>query len=413
MDFFYNILISISEKFLRLFGNFFGSKVRFFKAGQMHLFDRLNACLNKDKKTIWFHVSSLGEYEQALPLIEKLKQQYSDNQIVLTFFSPSGYEIKKDKTPADCVSYLPIDTRRNVQRFLDLVQPTMVFFVKYDLWPNFLHELKKRHIKTFLISAIFTDKHPFFKAYSPWLKTSLQAFHHFFVQDEATKTVLARQGFSNVSLTGDTRFDRVYQIAQTAHKYDFVKKFKQDKILLIAGSTWPKDEELLCRYINEQRQTFKSIIAPHEIDDKHIAEIEKKLQVKSIRYTAIEPDTDLAQYDVLILNTIGLLNKIYADADLAYIGNGFGKSIHNIQEPAVFGIPIITGPHIHKFKEALDLKVLGGLIAIKNYQELKLALDRLIQQPDLRREKADITKKYVLQNIGATDIIMNYLKTEL
>ncbi len=409
MKLLYNISLWISEKFLLFFGNFFGPKVRYFAAGQKQLFQHLKTCLQTDNKTIWFHVSSLGEYEQALPLIEKIKSKYTDYQIVLTFFSASGYEVKKDNSPTDCVSYLPIDTRQNVKKFLDLVQPNLVFFVKYDLWPNFLYELKKRQIKTYLISGVFTKNHLFFKAYSSWLKASLKAFNRFFVQDKNSKKVLQQQGFQNVTTTGDTRFDRVYQIAQTAPAYDFVKNFKQDKILLIAGSTWPKDEELLTRYINENTENYKTIIAPHEIDDKHIAEIEKKLKVSSIRYSDINPDTKLSDFKVLILNTIGLLNKIYADANIVYVGNGFGKSIHNIQEPAVFGVPIITGPHIEKFKEAVDLKILGGLVSIQNYSELQNILHNLIQNADLRSQKALITKEYALKNVGATGKIMKYL----
>ncbi len=409
MKYLYNILLQISEKLLELFGNFFGQKVRYFKAGQKQVFKRLNTCLNLGKKTIWFHVSSLGEYEQALPVIEKIKSQYIDYQILLTFFSPSGYEVRKDSTPADCVSYLPVDTRKNVQKFLNLVQPEVVFFVKYDLWPNYLHELKKRKITTYLISGLFTENHPFFKAYNPWLKKSLGAFTRFFVQDDNSRKVLNKQGFERVTVTGDTRFDRVFQIAQTADSYDFVKNFKYDRILLIAGSTWPKDEDLLARYINNSPADFKTIIAPHEIDDEHIANIEKKLQVQFIRYSEIKQNTDLSEYKVLILNTIGMLNKIYKDADIVYIGNGFGKSIHNIQEPAVFGVPIITGPHIEKFKEAIDLKIAGGLVSINNYTELKNALDSLIQNPELRKQKAGITKTYALQNVGATEKIMTHL----
>ena len=391
------------------FGNFFSQKVRYFVAGQKQVFQQLKTCLQPEKKNIWFHVSSLGEYEQALPLIEYVKSKYPGYQIILTFFSPSGYEVKKDKTPANCVSYLPIDTRRNVKKFLDLTQPVAVFFVKYDLWPNYLHELKNRQISTYLISGLFTKNHPFFKGYSSWLKESLRAFTRFFVQDVNSKQILQQQGFKNISVTGDTRFDRVYQIAQTVPVFDFVMDFKQDKTLLIAGSTWPKDEELLARYINESTENFRIIIAPHEIDDKHISEIEKKLQVSSIRYTGISSKTKLSDYKVLILNTIGLLNKIYADANIVYVGNGFGKSIHNIQEPAVFGVPIITGPHIEKFKEAVDLKILGGLLTIQNYSELKAVLDNLVQNPDLRIEKSNITKKYVLKNVGATEKIMKHI----
>jgi len=412
MRFLYNISMLISEKLLQLFGNFFGTKVRLFKQGQNRIFNQVKNCLIPEKKTIWFHVSSLGEYEQALPVIEAIKTTYPDKQILLTFFSPSGYEVKKDNPAADCITYLPIDTPNNVRRFLDLVQPETVFFVKYDFWPNYLFEVKNRNIPAYLISGLFTDKHKFFKPYNTWLKKSLHAFHHFFVQDEKSKEVLHKQGFKKLSVTGDTRFDRVYQIARFAEENEFVNQFKQNKPLLIAGSTWPKDEDLLIRYINQQ-STLKTIIAPHQIDEAHIKEIKSKLQRPFIRFTDITNETDLSEYDVVILNTIGLLNKIYRYADLVYIGNGFGKSIHNIQEPAVFGVPIITGPHIQKFKEALDLKSLGGLITIQNYQNLKNTLDTLLNNDELRKEKARITKDYALKNVGATQKIMAFLKGKL
>ncbi len=411
MKFLYNIALTISENLLKVFGNFFGRKVRYFKDGQTQIYKRLNQCLQKDKPVIWFHVSSLGEYEQALPVIEAIKKTFNQYQIVLSFFSPSGYEIKKDKTPADCVVYLPIDTRANARKFIQSIRPAAVFFVKYDLWPNYLYELQKQRIPVYLISGLFSPHHKFFKW--PWLKKSLQAFQHFFVQNQASKKVLTQQGFTNVTVTGDTRFDRVYQIASQTKTLDFVKNFKQDHKVLIAGSTWPADEGLLSKYINEASHDFKTIIAPHEIDKQHIDNILKKINKKTILYTDIKPETDLSKYDVLILNTIGLLNKTYAYADVVYIGNGFGKSIHNIQEPAVYGVPIITGPHIKKFKEAIDLQDLGGLITINDYPSLKQSLDLLWQNDNIREEKARITKDYALQNTGATEKIIHYLKNRL
>ena len=411
MNFLYNFILFVSENLLKIFGNFFGQKVHYFKDGQKRIFKQLKTCLKPEKPVIWIHVSSLGEYEQALPVIEQLKEDYPSKQLLLTFFSPSGYEIKKNKTPADCVTYLPIDRQKNVKKFLDLVKPQIVIFIKYDLWPNYLNALKKRQIPVYLVSAIFKPDHKFFK--STWLKNSLGSITHFFVQDEASKSVLNRQGFTNVSITGDTRFDRVYQISKKTADIGFVKSFKQDYPLLIAGSTWPKDESLLTQYVNKSRNNFKTIIAPHEIDDNHIKDIVKKLKKSNILYTDIKPDTDLSKYDVLILNTIGLLNKIYRYADVVYIGNGFGKSIHNVQEPAIFGVPILTGPHIEKFKEAVDLQRLGGLVIIQNFQELIDELDRLLTDEDLRKQKAIITKNYALKNIGATDKIVNFLRANL
>ncbi|HFX18225.1 MAG TPA: 3-deoxy-D-manno-octulosonic acid transferase [Flavobacteriales bacterium] len=405
----YNIILTISENLLRVFGNFFGSKIKAFKEGQTDVFNHLRQCLKPEKEVIWVHVSSLGEYEQALPVIERLKKQYPDKQILLSFFSPSGYEVKKDKTPADCVVYLPIDTPKNTQKFVDLVKPKMVFFVKYDLWPNYLIKLQKEQIPTYLISGLFKDNHSFFKWYNKWLKNTLKSFNHFFVQDDLSKQVLEKHGFKNVTVTGDTRFDRVYYIAQENHHFDFVNDFKNNQKLLIAGSTWPKDETLLIQYINSSHQAFKTIIAPHEVDEAHVNQIYQQLDKKTIRYTDITDQTNLKDYDVIILNTIGLLNKLYKYADVVYIGNGFGKSIHNIQEPAVFGTPIITGPNIQKFNEAIDLANSGGLTVIKNYKELKNVLDNLWSDENLRHEKAQITKAYALENVGATQKIMDYI----
>ena len=413
MKFLYHILISISGKLFMLFGNFFGQKAHLFHTGQKKIFPYLQNCVNSQTNKIWFHVSSLGEYEQALPVIEKIKEKYPAYQIVLTFFSPSGYEIIKDKSPADCVSYLPIDTQNNVGKFLNIIQPATVFFVKYDFWPNYLFELKKRNIPTYLISGRFTAQHKYFKPWNAWLKKSLETFHHFFVQDTISFETLKKQGFSNLTITGDTRFDRVYQIASQAMELNFVKQFKQNRLLLVAGSTWQNDEALLLPYINQNNKAIKFIVAPHQVDEKHIQNISRKLKKKYIRYSQINKKTNLAEYDVLIVDTIGLLNKIYRYADIVYIGNGFGKSIHNIQEPAVYGNPIITGPHIQKFKEAIDLQQLGGLMLIHNQKDLSEILDKLIDQPELRQEKAGITRKYAAQNIGAVDKIMDFLQDRL
>ncbi len=413
MKYLYDILMIFSEKILRLFGNFFGPKVQHFTQGQKQAFQQLKACLQSGKPVIWFHVSSLGEYEQALPVIEKIKEQYTDYQIVLTFFSPSGYEVKKDKTPAGCVSYLPLDTPANARRFIDLLRPAAAFFVKYDFWPNYLYELKKQGVPAFLISGLFPENHTYFKAYNTWLKKSLEAFTHFFVQDENSKKVLQQNGFSQVTVTGDTRFDRVYEIARQTGELDFVKAFKQEAPLLVVGSSWPSDEKLLLPYLHQSGIKFKTIIAPHDISKRHIQQITTALQKPYILYSQTNDKTSWADFDVLIIDNIGLLNKIYRYADIVYIGNGFGKSIHNIQEPAVYGVPVITGPHIEKFREAVDLKKLGGLISIHNREELEKVLNELLTNKKVREEKARITREYALKNVGATDKIIQQLEKYL
>ena len=400
----------ISEKLVWLLGNFFEKKVKQFRSGQQEVFNQLTNCIDTNKAKIWMHVSSLGEYEQGLPVIEKLQEKYPNYQIILSFFSPSGYEIKKNSSPADCVVYLPIDHRKNVRQFLDLVSPQMAFFVKYDFWPNYLFELQKRNIPTYLISGLFTQKHKFFKPQNAWLKKSLQAFTHFFVQDENSKKVLAQQGFDNVSVTGDTRFDRVYQIAQQAEELDFVKQFKQDKKLFIAGSSWQQGEQIIANYINQSSNEIKFLIAPHLVDKNHVASIKKSIQKSVILFSEITKETIPADYKVLILDTIGMLNKTYKYADIVYIGGGFGKSIHNIQEPAVFGVPLITGPKIDKFNEALALQQLGGLSVINTQADFNNLLDSWLNNEALRQEKAEITKQYALQNVGATEKIIKFLE---
>lgn len=412
MKYLYNTLMYISEKLILFFGIFFGQKTKYFVQGQREAFKKLSHCIQTDKTKVWFHVSSLGEYEQALPIIEKIKKHYPDYQLILTFFSPSGYEVIKKHATVDCISYLPWDTLKNVRKFLDLIQPKLVFFVKYDFWPNYLYELKKRNIPVYLIAGLFRANHSFFKPYNAWLKKSLSAFHHFFVQDVNSKNVLIRQGFSSVTVTGDTRFDRVYQLAQTSNNLEFIEHFKQNQPLLVAGSTWKTDENILIPIINENNN-FKTVIAPHNISDNHIKSITKQIKKPYILFTEITENKDLSNFDVLIINQIGLLKTIYRYADVVYIGNGFGKSIHNIQEPAVYGVPIITGPNIDKFNEAVDLNKLGGLTVVHNEEELKKIIDKLFSNEYLRKQQAQITRDYVQKNIGSSQLILDYLKDKL
>ena len=409
MKFLYNLFMLISEKIFFLFGNFFGPKVKAFTQGRKKTFRILKDY--HSKKNLWFHVSSLGEYEQALPVIEKIKKEHSSYSIVLSFFSPSGYEVKKDKSPADIVVYLPLDHQKNVKKYLDYISPEAIFFVKYDFWPGYLNELKKRNIPTYLISGRFRKNHSFFKPWNVWLKKSLQAFHTFFVQDLKSKEVLESEGFSNSIVTGDTRFDRVFDIAEKSEKPSFVQDFKGKNKLFIAGSTWPKDEELILSYLREKPLDFKIIIAPHEISPAHINKIKEQFgPFKSILYSEMDKDTSLSNYEIFILDTIGILNKTYYFADWVYIGNGFGKSIHNIQEPAVYGVPIITGPNIDKFNEAVDLQKLGGLILIDTQESFNKAMDQLKNNEELRKQKGKIVWNYALKNRGATDKIISQLK---
>jgi len=408
MKFLYTLFMLISEKILFLFGNFFGPKIKAFSEGRKEVFNQLEGY--KAQNSIWFHVSSLGEYEQALPLIEEIKEKYPSYSIVLSFFSPSGYEIKKKNSPANRVVYLPLDHKKNVKKFLDIINPKAAFFVKYDFWPVYLSELKNRNIPTFLISGRFRKEHAFFKPWNKWLKNSLKAFHLFFVQDAESKKVLEKEGFNNILVTGDTRFDRVFDIAKKSEKPNFIERFKGDKLLFMAGSTWPKDEELIKTYLNKYPLDFKILIAPHEIDKAHIEKIKQNFKsFKIILFSEIE-NKNLSDYDILILDAIGILNKAYYYADWVYIGNGFGKSIHNIQEPAVYGVPIITGPHIQKFNEAIDLEKKGGLIKIHNQNEFDKIMNLLKESIDLRKSKGKTVLSYAEKNRGATKKILSQLQ---
>ncbi len=396
----------ISEALIKSFGNFFGKKVKLFRLGQKEIFHKLSTCKLQKQSVIWMHVSSLGEYEQGLPILEKLKLKYPKHLIVLSFFSPSGYEIKKQTSPADCVIYLPVDTPGNAKKLLNLLQPEMVFFVKYDFWPNYLFELKKRNIKTYLVSGLFTTEHKFFKPWNKWLKNSLNAFHHFFVQDKNSKQVLLKQGFKNISVVGDTRFDRVYQIAENREKPEFLNAFKQEQKLIIAGSTWEQDEALLVDFINQNKRPVRFILAPHQIQPEKIEQLKNKIQKNCVCYSETQNFQDA---DVLILDTIGLLSKTYAFADIAYIGGGFGKGIHNIQEPAVFGTPIVTGPKIHKFKEANDLLALDALKIVHNAAELSQIFNLLLDEDILRKQLNEIIISYIKKNLGATNKIIDII----
>ncbi len=407
----YNIGLYISENLLKVFGNFFGPKIKKFKRGQTKSWKDLYDCVNSTKPVIWVHVSSLGEYEQALPVIKQLKENHTNYQILVSFFSPSGYENIKDKSLTDCITYLPLDTPKNAKKFIKLVQPKMAIFVKYDLWPNYLRQLQIHHIPNYLISAVFTKNHSYLKY--RWLRKILKGFTHIFVQDYFSENILKKNEIQQVSFAGDTRFDRVYQIAKSQNKLEFIEHFKQDKPLFIAGSTWPKDEVLLTKYLNETNQHFKTIIAPHEIDKKHIEQIVANLKLPYILFSQIQPQTDLSSYKVLILDSIGLLKYTYRYADVVYIGNGFGKSIHNVQEPAVYGVPIVTGPNIGHFNEAKALQKLGALMTVQSYVDLKKTLDKLWQNPDLRAHKAQLTKEYISINLGATQKIMSHLNKQL
>ena len=389
----------------------FNKKIKLFVDGRKETFSKISEL--KNQKTIWFHVASLGEFEQARPIIEELKYTQSSYKIVVTFFSPSGYEVRKNYKLADVICYLPLDSKKNAKQFIETVNPKLAIFVKYEFWPNFLNELKNKEIPTILVSGILREKQLFFKSYGGFMRNSLNAFHHFFVQNETSKELLASINYNNVTVAGDTRFDRVSKILEQDNSLDFITQFKDNKYTVVAGSTWPEDEALLINYINNNAsENEKFIIAPHNINNEAIVQLKKAITKKTVLYSDKE-HKKLSNYQVFIIDTIGILTKVYASANLAYVGGGLKTGLHNILEPATFGIPVIIGDKFSKFKEAVDLVKIGGCISIQNQKEFTENLLQLRDDKNYRTLTGTINKKYIEDNLGATKQIMNYLKTQL
>lgn len=387
----------------------FNPKLQLFVAGRRNSFDILQAKIKPSDRVIWFHVASLGEYEQGLPLLKKTRDAFPSHKIVLTFFSPSGYEVVKDKAPAAAVLYLPFDTFSNAKRFLDLAHPEWVVFVKYEFWPIYLKTLRDRKIKTLIVSAIFRPSQAFFKPYGGWMRKSLRTFNHFFVQNETSKDLLSSIGFENVTVSGDTRFDRVGEILQRDNSLDFLRKFKADQTCLVAGSTWPEDEALLVKYINQNKaKKQKYVLVPHNIKQDSILALGEKIELPTVLYSEISVKNP-AEFSVLIVDAIGLLTKIYAQADLAYVGGGMATGLHNVLEPAVFGIPVVIGKYYDKFEEAKQLVACGGVISVSNQNELNEALNGLFNDVGKRAKQGNINNTFIGEKLGATSLIMDYI----
>ncbi len=390
---------------------FFNKKIALGVAGRRKAIATLIAHIDTSKPTIWMHAASLGEYEQGLPVMEALQQQYPTHQWVVSFFSPSGFEVKKDKTGATTVVYLPLDTPSNARKFLDAAQPEMALFIKYEFWPNYLTELQKRKIRTFLISGVFRESQPFFKGFGKWMTTSLQSFEYFFLQDKSSEAALQKLGFLNHTISGDTRFDRVSHQIEIDNTLDFIAAFKQDALCIVCGSTWPEDDTVITSYINTSDTNVKFIIAPHEIKPEKIAALENALAVRAIRYSSYT-DQGLKDAQVFIIDTIGILNKIYSYADIAYVGGAMGTTgLHNILEPATFGVPIVTGTNFEKFPEAKKLQQLAGLYAVNDPEAFTTIVDKLVTDQNFRHKTGMIAGHFINSNTGATKTVLDYLKT--
>lgn len=370
--------------------------------------------IDRNAKYIWFHASSLGEFEQGRPMIEKIKAAHPEYKVLLTFFSPSGYEVRKNYNGADVICYLPFDTPYRVKKFVNLANPSIAVFIKYEFWGNYLGELKRRNIPVYIISAIFRPEQLFFQWYGKPYRKMLNCFNHLFVQDERSKDLLNEYGVTNVTVTGDTRFDRVLDVRRQARDIPVVDRFVKNKqgepmLTLVAGSSWPQDEEILLRYFNEHPE-MKLIIAPHEIHREHLMYIESLLKRPSIRLSEAAADSQLAGKDCLIVDSFGQLSSIYRYGQIAYIGGGFGTGIHNTLEAAVYGGPVLFGPKYQKFKEAKDLIAVGGGFSVANEKEFCAKMDELLTYREVLDASGKAAGNFVCQNAGATDKVLKELE---
>ena len=409
-----NILYNIGTRAyflgIKLASAFGHRKAKQMEEGRKDWAPKLQAKVNElnaqdpSRRFIWFHAASLGEFEQGRPLIEALREKYPQYRILQTFFSPSGYEVRKNYKGADVVCYLPYDKPSECRRFLDITQPALVFFVKYEFWGNILEELDCRQIPTYLISGIFREHQAFFKSYGSVLRPVLSHFRHIFVQDDESKRLLASIGYDrNVTICGDTRFDRVIAIQQQAKQYTWAEEFSRGQFTLVAGSSWPKDEDILLEHFNNHPE-MKLIIAPHEIHEEHIQGIIAKLKRPFMRYTQLD-EGKVQSVDCLIIDAIGFLSSIYRYGNVAYIGGGFGVGIHNTLEAAVYGMPVIFGPNHTAFREALGLLDAKGGFTISNAAEYAAIMHTFMTDASMLAEAGRRAGDYVQAESGATETI--------
>ena len=402
----YNLAMYILELGVKLAALFSDKPAKMVK-GYREVFDLLQRKIDSNAQYIWFHAASLGEFEQGRPLIERIRKEYPQYKILQTFFSPSGYEVRKNYAGADIVCYLPIDTPSNVKKFVDLVNPCMVFFVKYEFWQNYLNALYKKGIPVYSVSSIFRPGQIFFRWYGKSYQRVLKTFAHLFVQNQESKMLLAGIGVDHTTVVGDTRFDRVLDICAAAKQLPLVQKFKGDALTFVAGSSWGPDEDIFISYFNAHPE-MKLIIAPHVVSDGHLKEIESKLQRSCIRYTQATED-NVEQADCLIIDCYGLLSSIYRYGEISYIGGGFGVGIHNVLEAAVYGIPVIFGPNNKKFREAQHLLANKGGFEINGYDDFEQLMNRFLTDEAYLKQSGKAAGDYVKGNAGAMELIMNHV----
>ncbi|MBS1486860.1 MAG: 3-deoxy-D-manno-octulosonic acid transferase [Bacteroidetes bacterium] len=387
----------------------FNEKARLFVTGRRSIFKKIKSSFksHKNEKVVWVHCASLGEFEQGRPIIESIKREYPPIKILLTFFSPSGFEVRKNYSQADFIFYLPWDTPRQAKEFVAITQPVLAIFIKYEFWFHYTEALKKARVKIISTSCIMRPNQIFFKKYGGLFRQLLKNFDYFFTQNSETKKLLSSIGITQVEVAGDTRFDRVNEIIRSGKEVALVKQFKDNQKTFVVGSCWPEDMEALAPFINENDGLLKFIIAPHEITESFLLDIEKSLQVKTCRFS--EQKENIESYSVLIIDNIGMLAQLYRYGEFAFVGGAFGKGLHNILEAACYGIPVFFGDKsYHKYQEATDLIMRGGAFEVNGYADLKMKYELMISRPESFLLACEVTKSYVQENLGATEKIMKY-----
>lgn len=386
-------------------------KARAFVSGRRNLFARLEKDLAANQSPVaWVHCASLGEFEQGRPVIERLRQEFPNVRVLLTFFSPSGYEVRKTYEGADWVHYLPWDTRTNAKKFINIVTPAVAVFIKYEFWHNFASALKGSNVPLVSVSCNFREDQVYFKGYGSFFRSTLRLFDHFFVQNQRSLALLKGIGINQATLAGDTRFDRVWEIKKSSDGVEAAAKFKNDTNTFVVGSCWPEDMAVLAPFINDHGSRIKFIIAPHEITDSFLKKIENDLQVRCTRYSR-STAVNLADYDVLLIDNVGMLSKLYQYGEYAYVGGAYGKGLHNILEAACQGIPVFFGNrNFEKFEEARELIMRGGAFEIKDYADLKFKYEQMNNRPENYLLACEVTKSYVEENLGATTKVIDYCK---
>jgi 3-deoxy-D-manno-octulosonic-acid transferase len=409
----YNFIVVLTSYFLEIPARFL-PKIGLFVGGRKKVWSYLSEFRKPNTPLIWMHAASLGEFEQGLPILDQLKVQYPHYQFLITFFSPSGYEVKKDKVTDFGICYLPLDTHSNALKFIELAKPDLALFVKYEVWPNFFRVCAQKEIPLFMISALFKPSQIYFRWYGQLLRNALKQVSHFYVQDNLSAKLLKQLGHKNTTVSGDTRFDRVSDIKKRDNRLEFMEMFKGKRTCLVVGSSWPEDEKVILPFLLEFANTTNLcvVIAPHQTDIHKINTLLQSLGTKAQKFTESAQE-DLFKLPILIVDTVGLLTRIYAYADIAYVGGGFATGLHNTLEPAVFGIPVLIGPNYIGFREAEALIASGGMISISNAETFKNEALACIRNPELRKERGALNAKLLLKNKGATAIICQGITSKL